>query len=100
MTTIKAIAFAAALAAPHFANAQGQPSAEPFDLSKLSCWEVMSLSEDDSSFVIGLMIGYLQGSAGDPSLSPATIIAKVEGLDTKCIETPDEPALTVLQSVE
>ena len=95
---LKALALATAFILPGFiAAAQDQPSTETFDLARLSCWEVISLPEDEAAFVMALMIGYLQGQAGEATTSPAKIVSQVEALDTKCADTPDEPALSVLK---
>ena len=95
---LKALALATLFALPAaFAGAQDKPSDEAFDLTSLSCWEVISLPEDESSFVIALLIGYLQGADGVATTSPAKIVAQVEMLDTKCLDTPDEPAINALK---
>ncbi len=95
---LKALALATAFILPGLiAEAQDQPSTETFDLASLSCWEVISLPEDEAAFVMALMIGYLQGQENDAATSPAKIVAQVEALDAKCADTPDEPALNTLK---
>ncbi len=95
---LKTLALAAAFTLPSLPlAAQEQPSTEAFDLSALTCWEVISLPEDEAAFVMALMIGYLQGQADEASTSPAKIVSQVEALDTKCADTPDAPALDTLK---
>lgn len=95
---LKALALATAFVLPAtFVGAQEQPSTESFDLSSLTCWDVTTLPEDEAAFVMALMIGYLQGEAGNASTSPAKIVSQVEALDAKCVDTPDEPAIDALK---
>lgn len=95
---LKALALATVLTLPiSLAAAQEQPSTEAFDLTSVTCWEVITLPEDEAAFVMALMIGYLQGQASQASTTPAKIVAQIEALDAKCVDAPDEPAINTLK---
>lgn len=89
LTVSLGLASAAAIAAE-------TPSSEPFELTKLSCWDVITLPEADATFVIALLIGYKFGAAGTPQTSSKAISDAVLKLDRVCADSPDLPAYEVL----
>ncbi|MEM9784292.1 MAG: hypothetical protein AAF899_17675, partial [Pseudomonadota bacterium] len=76
---------------------RAEVSTEPFNLATLSCWEVMTLPEDESAFVMAMLIGYAKGQQSAPTATPLEIVETVEGLDAACADNPDQPALDVLK---
>lgn len=71
-------------------------SSEPFDLTALGCWEVMTLTEDDSTFVMAMLIGYAKGQESAPQATLRGIFETVESLDAACTENPDQSVLDIL----
>ena len=67
-----------------------------FDMEKLSCFDVVSLAEEDSLFVTALLIGYMSGKSGAAETTPAAIQKAVEAFDTTCGENPDMLAIDAL----
>lgn len=80
--------------APVFA--QGDLSSEPFDINKITCWDVTTLADDDASFVTAMLIGYTSGKAGSAEMSAKGIFDKVAALDKTCANNPDMMAIDAL----
>ena len=68
-----------------------------FDVEKLSCFDVISLAEDDSLFVTAMLIGYMNGKSGSAETSPVAIQTKVEAFDKTCGDNPDMAAMDALK---
>lgn len=68
-----------------------------FNIEKLSCFDVVSLAEDDSLFVTAMLIGYLNGKSGSAETSPGAIQAKVEAFDQTCGDSPEMTAMDALE---
>ncbi|GAB5387064.1 MAG: hypothetical protein Alpg2KO_00320 [Alphaproteobacteria bacterium] len=73
------------------------PTAQLFDLATLTCWDVTTLAEDESSFVIAMLIGHNMGVAGVTKTSPKDIVGKIESFDKACVDNPDSPAFELLR---
>ena len=68
-------------------------SADTFKLDELTCFEVQSLSQDDSLFVMGMLVGH---TIGNGDLSPEEIKTALEVMDTTCGQNPDMAAVDAL----
>lgn len=64
-----------------------------FKLNELTCFEVQSLSEDDSLFLTGMLIGHVMG---DDAMTADAIKTAVEAMDAICGENPDMLAIDAL----
>lgn len=80
--------------APAFA--QDELSSEPFDINNITCWDVVTLADDDASFVTAMLIGYTNGKAGAAEMSAKGIFDKVAALDKACADNPDMMAIDAL----
>ncbi|MGB0507454.1 MAG: HdeA/HdeB family chaperone [Pikeienuella sp.] len=78
------------------AMASDEQADTEFDLTALSCWEVITLPERDATFVIALLIGFKQGTAGASQMTGAAIETMVTKLDVVCAESPNMPAINAL----
>nr|WP_298895674.1 HdeA/HdeB family chaperone [uncultured Altererythrobacter sp.] len=76
----------------------GLESGEPFDLSAISCWDIVTLSEDDRAFAMVLLFGYAQGEAGQSVVSPQEIQVAVVNTMMECVDKPDDNAIDVLRT--
>lgn len=81
---------------PMAASAQTEASMDEFSLDALSCWEVISLPEEDANFVTAMLIGFTQGQAGQSKTSPKAIVDLVETFDETCGENPDMAAIDAI----
>ena len=68
-------------------------SADSFKLDELTCFEVQSLSQDGSLFVIGMLVGH---AMGNDDLSPEAIQAAVKAMDVTCGDNPNMAAIEAL----
>lgn len=89
MTLVAAIS-AVVIAGPTFAE-DGN-----FSLDEITCFDVMSLPEEDSLFVTALLIGFKSGMADSAETSTGLIKSAVEALDATCGDNPDMKALDAL----
>ncbi len=94
---IKILAGTALLALP--LNAQETPSSDPFDLKEMSCWDVITLPDDDANFVTAMLIGYKNGEAGSSEFSGQGIVATVVAFDALCTENPEMLAVDAMAGV-
>lgn len=76
-----------AFAAPAFAEDAS------FKLSELTCFEVQSLSQDDSLFLTGMLVGQVMGGE---AMTAEAIKTAVEAMDATCGENPDMLAIDAL----
>ncbi len=67
-----------------------------FNLEDLTCFDVVSLPEEDSLFVTALLIGFTNGKASAAETSADAIRATVEAFDAACAEAPDMRAIDAL----
>ncbi len=67
-----------------------------FNLTEITCFEVISLPEEDSLFLTGLLLGFKNGMAGTADASVVTIKAAVEPTDATSGNDPDMKALGAL----
>jgi hypothetical protein len=70
-------------------------ASQAFDITEVTCWELMTLPEDDAGHAFTLFYGYAAGANGQP-LQKSEIVEKVivATIDT-CAENPSTPALQV-----
>ncbi len=94
---LRRVAAAALAAAPVLVLAQEQPATEAFNIESISCWDVITLPEDDATFVTAMLIGYANGQTSQSQTSPKAIVDLVEKFDETCAEHPDASALEVLK---
>jgi|GEM_PF-5041814 len=73
-------------------------SSQAADLKMLTCWEVVTLSEDDRAFAMTLLYGYNQGSKSDSSITPRDIQIAIINTMQNCVDTPEAKVLDVLRS--
>ena len=85
-----AVAMSCAIAAPVIADETA------FDVEAISCFDVISLPEEDSLFVTAILIGYMNGKSGASETSATDIQSKVESFDATCGENPDMLAIEAL----
>jgi len=83
---------------PLIVAAQEEPTTEPFNVESISCWDVVTLPEDDATFVTAMLIGYSNGKSGQSETSAQAIVTAVETLDSTCADNPDMPAIEALSN--
>ncbi len=69
---------------------------EIFKLEDLTCFDVISQPDQDSLFLMGLLIGHASSVTGNTEMSGATLQAAIENLDAVCGENPNMPAISVV----
>lgn len=66
------------------------------DLKEVTCWDVVTLAEDDRGFVMTLLYGHLLGQKGDNTISPEAVQVSIVLTMTDCLEKPDSKVLEIL----
>lgn len=69
----------------------------PFELKDLTCFDVISQAEEDSLFLIAMLIGNASAAAGGVALSAEMLETTIENFDTVCGENPEMPAVDAMQ---
>jgi hypothetical protein len=72
----------------------------PFKGEKVTCWEVLTLPEENSSFAMILLYGYHAEKSNQP-VQPAEKIASIILDAVKiCDKNPDKTVLETIQSLD
>ncbi len=75
-------------------------SQEQSNLETVTCWEVLTLSEEDSNFAMVLLYGYHAGKNNQP-VQPGEKIARIILDAVKiCDKNPDMTVLETIQSLD
>ncbi len=67
-----------------------------FNLSELTCWDVMTLEEADRDTVLFLFYGYVSGVKGELEHDGKTMTKILSQLGTHCSENPDDMILELM----
>ncbi len=62
---------------------------DTFNIEELTCFEVVSLPEEDALFVTAMLIGFANGKTGTSLTSATAIREAVEAFDAQCGEEPN-----------
>ena len=73
------------------ANKTSEASA--FDVKTISCWDVLTVAEEDLNMAMMLLYGYEQGQTGTNTQSSASIETSFKSAFTFCENNPDSPAI-------
>ncbi len=71
------------------AQDEGLAPATPVDLKEVSCWDVVTLNEDDRASVMTLLYGYSIAQKGSSVISPEAVQVAIVLTMTECVEKPD-----------
>ena len=66
---------------------------EEFEIDALTCWEVMTLPEDESAYVLMLLYGYSAGKQNQSTQSGELIANTIAAAGEFCGENPDMSAI-------
>jgi len=83
-------------AEPYVQSGDGLASTEKTDLKTLTCWDVVTLAEDDRAYTMALLYGYVIGAKGHSVIAPQDIQVAIVNSMMKCVDTPDEKVMDVL----
>ncbi len=78
-------------------EAIGLSSAQQVDLKALTCWDVVTLAEDDRAFAMTLLYGYVLGQTTKSTITPQNIQIAIVSTMTKCADNPDSKVLDILK---
>jgi HdeA/HdeB family len=67
------------------------------DLKKLTCWEVVTLNEDDRSAALTLLYGNIVGAKGQSVISPQNSQVAIVAAITECVDTPDASIYVLME---
>lgn len=94
MSSVAAQEQAAEEQAPTF----GLETAEKINVAQLSCWDLVTLGEDDRGFAMVLLYGFARGQKDAPQFSPRDVQVAVVNTMQECVDKPDAIALDILKS--
>lgn len=75
----------------------GLASPAKTDLKTLTCWEVVTLPEDDRASAMTLLYGYAIGNKGQSVVAPQDIQVAIVTTMTKCVDEPDMKVMDILK---
>lgn len=78
-------------------SAVAQDSSEVFDLSQITCWDVMTLDDNDRMYALAILFGYVAGLNGKSQQSGDMIERALTQTGEVCGNNPDRGALSVMQ---
>lgn len=67
------------------------------DLKEVTCWDVVTLAEDDRGFFMTMLYGHALGQKGDTTISPEAVEVSIVLTITDCVEKPDDKVLDILK---
>ncbi len=68
----------------------------PIDLTEVTCWDVVTLNEDDRASVMTMLYGYATAKKGTSVISPEAVQVAVVLTMTECVDKPDAKVHEVL----
>ena len=69
---------------------------QSFNLSEMTCWDVMTLDEAERGTVLFLYYGYVSGTKGELVHSGQSIASTLAALGEHCSENPDDELLALM----
>ena len=66
------------------------------DLKELTCWEVVTLNEDDRASALILLYGHAIGSQGTSVVSPQDAQVAIVSTMTDCVDKPDATVQSIM----
>lgn len=76
----------------------GLASTEQVDLSQVTCWDAVTLAEDDRASTMLLLYGYVLGLQKQTTISPQDIQITIVNTMMTCVDTPDKKLLALLKT--
>ncbi len=71
-----------------------------FNLEAVTCWEIITLPEENEIPLLMLLYGYDAGKEGKSTMSGALIESDLENLVDYCEENPDTPAVQAINTAQ
>lgn len=72
-----------------YAQEEDQAAGGEFDLEKVSCWDVMTLSDEDMSHTLVMLYGYNAGKHDQSAHTSETVENVITKAGEICAENPD-----------
>ena len=73
----------------------GSIHADPADITKITCRELIAGDRDDSAIILVLIYGFILGKEDKPFVDSGKLQADVEKFQNACDKTPDASAMSV-----
>ena len=90
---LSACAHTAKTAASTVSTSEKVSETASFDVKTISCWDVLTVAEEDLNMAMMLLYGYKQGEGKVRTQSSASIEAAFTSAFAYCEENPDAPAM-------
>lgn len=91
--TLSACAHTQANTAPSMTIAKAKSASASFDVNTVSCWDVLTIKEEDLNMAMMLLYGYTQGENASTTQSSALIETAFMSAFAFCETNPDTPAI-------
>ena len=72
--------------------------ATELDLKAMTCWDLVTMAEDDRGYALVLLYGFARGEMGQARFSPRAIQVAAVNTIQECVDKPDANALEILRS--
>ncbi len=95
-SAIFGLAAATVMSPSAVAQDYGLAPATPVDLKEISCWDIVTLNEDDRASVMTMMYGYSIAQKGTSTISPEAVQVAIVLTMTDCVEKPDAKVHQIL----
>ena len=69
-----------------------------FGVADISCRELLTMGGDEQDATLIFMNGYVSGQGNEEMIDPSAFMAASDATIANCIDTPDEPLVTVLKA--
>ncbi len=69
-----------------------------FGVADISCRELLTMGGDEQDATLIFMNGYVSGQASEETINPSAFMEASDTAIANCIDTPDEPLITVLKA--
>ena len=90
---LSACAHASKTAAPIASSNEKTSDITSFDVKTISCWDVLTVAEEDLNMAMMLLYGYKQGETQARTQSSSTIETAFTSAFAYCEGNPDAPAM-------
>jgi len=80
-------------------SSDAEPAPETFDLTKIACWDVMTVDEEQRGVLLFLLYGYASGQSSKTLHTGQSIEKVLRETGKHCADNPDDSALDFMSKL-
>lgn len=96
--TFTASAILALIAAVSITGAVSAQDVPEFGVADISCRELLTMGGEEQDATLIFMNGYVSGKGNAETINPSALMAASDAAISSCVDTPDTPLITVLET--